>query len=124
MLFVLIVLAHDRRRVVYFNVTEHPTSEWTAQQLVEAFPWAPAPKYLLRDRDAVYGSQFRKRVRSLGMKERLTAPRSPWRWIHPMVDLSIHPNWARSSSSQRSMAYTIITFGKPHEYSRPTGEGG
>ena len=78
-LFVLIVLAHDRRRVVYFNVTEHPTSEWTAQQLVEAFPWAPAPKYLLRDRDAVYGSQFGKRVRSLGMKERPIAPRSPWR---------------------------------------------
>ncbi len=77
-LFVLIVLAHDRRRVVYFNVTEHPTSEWTAQQLVEAFPWEPAPKYLLRDRDAVYGSQFRKRVRGLGMKERPTAPRSPW----------------------------------------------
>ncbi len=57
-LFVLIVLAHDRRRVVYFNVTEHPTSEWTAQQLVEVFPWEPSPKYLLRDRDAVYGSQF------------------------------------------------------------------
>ena len=77
-LFVLIVLTHDRRRVVYFNVTEHPTAEWTAQQLVEAFPWAPAPKYLLRDRDAVYGSQFRKRVRNLGMKERPIAPRSPW----------------------------------------------
>ena len=77
-LFVLVVLAHDRRRVVYFNVTEHPTAEWTAQQLVEAFPWEPAPKYLLRDRDAVYGSQFRKRVRSLGMKERPIAPRSPW----------------------------------------------
>ncbi len=77
-LFVLVVLVHDRRRVVYFNVTEHPTAEWTAQQLVEAFPWAPAPKYLLRDRDAVYGSQFRKRVRNLGMKERPIAPRSPW----------------------------------------------
>ncbi len=77
-LFVLVVLVHDRRRVVSFNVTEHPTAEWTAQQLVEAFPWAPAPKYLLRDRDAVYGSQFRKRVRNLGMKERPIAPRSPW----------------------------------------------
>ncbi len=77
-LFVLVVLAHDRRRVVYFNVTEHPTSEWTAQQLVEAFPWAPPPKYLLRDGDAVYGNHFRKRARSLGMKERPIAPRSPW----------------------------------------------
>ncbi len=77
-LFVLVVLAHDRRRVVYFNVTEHPTAEWTAQQLVEAFPWESPPRYLLRDRDAIYGNQFRKRVRSLGMKECPTAPRSPW----------------------------------------------
>ncbi len=77
-LFVLIVLAHDRRRVVYFNVTEHPTAEWTAQQLVEAFPWEPPPKYLLRDRDAIYGNRFRKRVRGLGMKDRPSAPRSPW----------------------------------------------
>ena len=77
-LFVLVVLAHDRRRVVYFNVTEHPTAEWTAQQLVEAVPWESPPKYLLRDRDAIYGNRFRKRVRSLGMKERPIAPRSPW----------------------------------------------
>ena len=77
-LFVLVVLAHDRRRIVYFNVTEHPTAEWTAQQLVEAFPWEFPPRYLLRDRDAIYGNQFRKRVRSLGMKECPTAPRSPW----------------------------------------------
>ena len=77
-LFVLVVLAHDRRRVVYFNVTEHPTAEWTAQQLVEAFPWQSPPKYLRRDRDAIYGNRFRKRVRSLGMKERPIAPRSPW----------------------------------------------
>jgi len=77
-LFVLVVLAHDRRRVLYFNVTEHPTAEWTAQQLVEAFPWESPPRYLLRDRDAIYGNQFRKRVRSLGMKECPTAPRSPW----------------------------------------------
>jgi transposase InsO family protein len=77
-LFVLVVLAHDRRRVVHFNVTEHPTAEWTAQQLLEAFPWESPPKYLLRDRDAIYGNRFRKRVRSLGMKDCPTAPRSPW----------------------------------------------
>ena len=74
-LFVLVVLAHDRRRVVYFNVTEHATAEWTAQQLVEAFPWDSPPKYLLRDRDAIYGSRLRKRGRRLGMKERPIAPR-------------------------------------------------
>jgi len=83
-LFVLIVLGHDRRKIVHFNVTEHPTAEWTAQQLVEAFPWEPPPKYLLRDRDAIYGKHFRKRIRSLGMKERLIAPRSPWQ--NPYVE--------------------------------------
>ncbi len=77
-LFVLVVLVHDRRRVIYFNVTEHPTAEWTAQQLVEAFPWEPPPKYLLRDRDAIYGNHFRKRVHRLGMKECPIAPQSPW----------------------------------------------
>ena len=77
-LFVLVVLAHHRRRVVHFNVTEHPTPQWTAQQIVEAFPWNTAPKYLLRDRDAIYGSEFKRRVRSMGIEEVLTAPRSPW----------------------------------------------
>ena len=83
-LFVLVVLAHDRRRVIYFNVTEHPTAEWTAQQLVEAFSWETPPKYLLRDRDAIYGNRFRKRVRALGMNERPFAPRSPWQ--NPYVE--------------------------------------
>jgi putative transposase len=55
-LFVLVVLAHQRRRVVHFNVTERPTARWTGQQIIEAFPWDTAPKYLLRDRDAIYGS--------------------------------------------------------------------
>ena len=77
-LFVLIVLAHSRRKVVHFNVTEHPTAQWTTQQLVEAFPWETAPKYLLRDRDAVYGAWFQRRVASLGMQQVLTAPLSPW----------------------------------------------
>jgi len=77
-LFVLVVLAHHRRRIVHFNVTEHPTARWTGQQIIEAFPWEMVPKYLLRDRDAVYGSQFQKRVRSMGIEEVLTAPRSPW----------------------------------------------
>src|SRR5262249_46869350 len=61
-LFVFIVLAHDRRRVVHFNVTAHPTAEWTAQQMLEAFPFDTAPKYLLRDRDRIYGQEFRKQV--------------------------------------------------------------
>jgi putative transposase len=77
-LFVLIVLAHDRRKVLHFNVTEHPTAQWTAQQLVEVVPWETAPKFLLRDRDAVYGACFQRRVASLGMEHILTAPPNPW----------------------------------------------
>jgi putative transposase len=77
-LFVFIALAHHRRRVLHFNVTAHPTSEWTAQQMAEAFPWDSAPRYLLHDRDSIYGDSFRERVRGMGMKEVLTAPRSPW----------------------------------------------
>jgi transposase InsO family protein len=77
-LFVLVVLAHHRRRVVHFNVTDHPTSAWTAQQVVDAFPDDSAPSYLLRDRDQVYGQRFRHRVRGLRIEEVLTAPHSPW----------------------------------------------
>ncbi len=83
-LYVFLVLAIDRRRVVHFNVTANPTAEWTAQQMVEAFPWESPPKYLLRDRDAIYGAAFRKRVASLGLEEILTAPRSPWQ--NPYVE--------------------------------------
>jgi len=81
-LYVFIVLSHDRRHIVHFNVTAHPTAMWTAQQLVEAFPFESAPRYLLRDRDSIYGDQFRHRVKSLGIKEVLTAPRSPWQNPH------------------------------------------
>ena len=77
-LYVFVVLAHDRRRVIHFNITEHPTASWTAQQIVEAFPWDEAPRYLLRDRDGVYGREFRGRVHNMGIEEVLIAPRSPW----------------------------------------------
>ncbi len=77
-LYVLLVLKHDRRHVVHFNVTEYPTSQWAAQQMVEAFPFDTAPRFLLRDRDGTYGAKFRTRVYSLGIAEVLTAPRSPW----------------------------------------------
>jgi putative transposase len=83
-LFVLVILAHDRRRVVHFNVTQHPTAQWTAQQVVEAFPWDQAPRYLLRDRDCIYGASFRHRVRNMGIEDVLIAPRSPWQ--NPYVE--------------------------------------
>ena len=73
-----LVLAHDRRRILHFNVTAHPTSEWTGQQLREAFPYAPVPPYLLRDRDAIFGREFQQQVRDTGICEVLSAPRSPW----------------------------------------------
>ena len=81
-LFVFVVLAHDRRRVVHCNVTNAPTAQWTAQQLAEAFPWETAPRYLLRDRDGLYGVEFSSRVQSLGIREVKTAPRSPWQNPH------------------------------------------
>jgi putative transposase len=77
-LFVLVVLAHHRRRVLHFNVTAHPTAAWTAQQIVDTFPDDTAPSYLLRDRDAIYGDAFRQRVKGMQIREVLTAARSPW----------------------------------------------
>jgi transposase InsO family protein len=77
-LYVFLVLAHDRRRILHSHVTAHPTAEWTAQQLGEAFPFDQAPKYLLRDRDGIFGADFSSEVKDLGMKEVLGAPRSPW----------------------------------------------
>jgi putative transposase len=74
-LYVFLVLAHDRRRIVHFNATAHPTAEWTAQQLREAFPFDQIPRYLLRDRDGIFGGEFRKDVKAMGTKEVLSAPR-------------------------------------------------
>ena len=76
--YVFLVLAHDRRRILHFNVTADPTAEWTAQQLREAFPFDQLPRYLLRDRDAIFGNDFREQVRDMGISEVLSAPRSPW----------------------------------------------
>ncbi len=77
-LYVFVVLSLDRRRIVHFNVTTHPTSEWTALQLVQAFPFDSAPKYLIRDRDGIYGEDVQKTIKFLGMKEKVISARSPW----------------------------------------------
>jgi len=86
-LFCLVVLSHDRCRVLHFNVTEHPTAQWAAQQLVEAFPEDVSAGYLLRDRDRIYGEYFRQPVRGLGLKEVLSAPHSPWQnaYVEPLI---------------------------------------
>src|SRR5205807_6431729 len=88
-----VVLWQERRRVVHFGVTEHPTEEWTMQQMREAFPWDQAPRYVLRDREAIYGRDFDALTRDMGMQEVLTAARSPWQ--NPFVE----GWWAPSDAS-------------------------
>ena len=83
-LFVFLVLAHERRRVLHFNVTTSPSAEWAAQQVVEALPWDNPVRYLLRDRDRIYGDRFRQRIEGLGVEEVLTSYRSPWQ--NPFVE--------------------------------------
>ena len=103
--FVLVVLAHDRRRVLHFNVTEHPTATWAAQQIVDAFPDDTAPSYLLRDRDQVYGERFRRRVKGLGISEVLTAPQSPWQ--NPFAERLI-------GSVRRDCLNHVVVLGERH----------
>jgi hypothetical protein len=83
-LFVFVILSHDRHRPVHVAVTEHPTAQWVAHQLLEAFPWDCAPRYLLRDRDGSYGEKFSKAAGWLGIREVLTAAQSPWQ--NPYVE--------------------------------------
>jgi putative transposase len=104
-LFVLVVLAHHRRRVVHFNVTEHPTARWTAQQVVDAFPDDSAPSYLLRDRDQIYGEQFRQRVKGMRVAEVLTAPQRPWQ--NPFAERLI-------GSIRRECLNHVLVLGERH----------
>ena len=84
LLYVFIILSHGRRKIIHFNVTDSPTASWTGQQIVEAFPFDSAPKYMIRDRDGIYGSEFRRKVNALNINEVLIAPRSPWQ--NPYVE--------------------------------------
>jgi len=77
-LFAFLVLGHGRRHLLWFEVTRHPTAEWLAQQITEAFPWASAPTYLVRDNDRAYGLVFQRRVRAMGIRDRTISPSSPW----------------------------------------------
>jgi putative transposase len=84
LLYVLIIINHERRKVVHFNITDSPSAAWTAQQIVNAFPYDTAPKYLLQDRDSIYGSIFAQRVKGLCIQQKLTAPRSPFQ--NPFIE--------------------------------------
>ena len=86
-LFVFIVLRHERRRIEHVGVTAHPTTAWVAQQIREVFPWDTAPRYIMRDRDGAYGQEFRERFKAMGIEEIVTAPRSPWQ--NPFVEMAI-----------------------------------
>ena len=97
--------SHSRRRVIHFNVTEHPTQFWTAHQTIEAFPEDSAPCYLLRDRDKIYGGHFQECVSGMDIEQILTAPQSPWQ--SPFVERLI-------GSIRRDCVDHVIVLGEQH----------
>jgi len=105
LLYGLVILGHGRRRLIRCAVTAHPTAEWIARQIVEAFPWDEALEYLVRDRDAVYGEVVKRRLRGLGIRDRPTAPRSPWQ--NAYVERLI-------GSIRRECTDHVIVFGETH----------
>jgi transposase InsO family protein len=78
LLYVLVIIGLERRDLVWINVTANPTAEWIAHQITEAFPWDEAPRYLIRDQDGVYGAAVMCRLRAMGIRDKPTAPASPW----------------------------------------------
>jgi putative transposase len=104
-LFVFVVLSHSRRRVVYSNVTEHPTAWWTGQQMVQAFAEETAPRYLLRDQDKIYGNAFQDRISGMDIEQILTARQSPWQ--SPFVERLI-------GSIRRDCLDHVIVLGEQH----------
>jgi putative transposase len=104
-LFVLVLLSHHRRRIVHLRITEHPTAAWAAQQIIEAFPDDTAPRWLLRDRDAIYSDAFRRRVAGIGIREAISSPSSPWQ--NPYVERLI-------GSIRRECVDHVIVLGERH----------
>jgi transposase InsO family protein len=104
-LYVLVVLSHGRRRILHCNVTDSPSPLWTARQLIEAFPWDTAPKYLIRDRDKIFGLESERTVLNLGIEEILISPHSPWQ--NPYVERII-------GSIRRECLDRIIIFNEKH----------
>ena len=105
LVYVLVILGHHRRRILSFNITSHPTSEWIARQITDAFPWTEAPSYLIRDRDAVYGQVVTRRLKSMGIRDRPTAPRSPCQngYVERLI-----------GSIRRACLDHIVVFGETH----------
>jgi transposase InsO family protein len=104
-LFAFLVLGHGRRQLLWFAVTRHPTAEWLAQQIVEAFPWGTAPTYLVRDNDGAYGQAFTSRIRAMGIRDRPISPRSPWQ--NPYVERPI-------GALRRECLDHVLIYGERH----------
>jgi transposase InsO family protein len=105
LLFVLVMLRHERRRLILLSVTNHPTAEWIARQITEAFPWDQAPQYLIPDRDASYGNAVTRRLAAMGIRDRPTAPRSPTQNGHTERLIG---------SIRRECLDHIVIFGEAH----------
>ena len=105
LLFVLVILRHQRRWLISLTVTTNPTAEWIARQITEAFPWDEAPKYLIRDRDASYGHALTRRLAAMGIRDHPTAPRSPWQNGHAERLIG---------SIRRECLDHIVVFGEAH----------
>lgn len=105
LLFVLVILRHQRRWLISLTVTTNPTAEWIARQITEAFPWDEAPKYLIRDRDASYGHAVTRRLAAMGIRDHPTAPRSPWQNGHAERLIG---------SIRRECLDHIVVFGEAH----------
>jgi transposase InsO family protein len=105
MLFVLVILRHERRRLISLSVTAHPTADWIARQITDVFPWDEAPDYMIRDRDGCYGQAVTKRLAAMGIRDHPTAPRSPWQNGHAERLIS---------SIRRECLDHIVVFGEAH----------
>ncbi len=105
LLYGLLILQHGRRQILWLGVTAHPTAEWIARQLTEAYGWTAAPQYMVRDHDAVYGDIFIRRLRAMGIRDRPTAARSPWQNAYAERLIG---------SIRRECLDNVVVFGEQH----------
>jgi len=105
LLYAFVIVRLDRRQLVWINVTTNPTAEWIARQLTEAFPWDETPRYLIRDRDRIYGAVVTRRLRAMGIRDKPTAPASPWQngYVERLI-----------GSIRRECVDHVIIFGEAH----------
>ena len=105
LIYGLLILKHGRRQMLWLGVTAHPTAEWIARQLTAACGWEPVPRYIIRDRDSIYGEIFKRRLRAMGIRDRPTAPRSPWQNGHTERLIG---------SIRRECLDHVVVFGERH----------